>query len=348
MSMRPKNLPFVCVFVTLLVLSAAVAWAPVAAAEAENVEGYPGVERVAVEIWSDGTRLAGDVLRPKGLGPGDELPAIVLCHGWGGTKAHLNQAIGPRFAAAGYVVLAFDYRGWGESDARLVVRGEMPETDDSGYVTVKAQAIRELVDPLDQQEDIDAAITFMEGEPHVDASRIAIWGSSFGGGHVIWRAAHDERVAAVAAQVGAMDQRTGTLRSRGEEAVRKSRIARARGEVAPVPVGDDKPEGLTGSPYYDRFVDFVPVEHAERIEVPVLIIDAENEHYFDIREHGQLVYEKLLGRVPVEYVVLEGRGHYDVYRGKDLDQVMALEIAFFDKHLKGKATAAGGASSSGG
>ena len=153
-----------------------------AAGELMDVEGYPSLVRKPVEIWSDGTRLAGDVFYPKATAEGEKLPTIVLCHGWGGTKSHLNRGIAPRFAAAGYLVLAFDYRGWGESDARLVVRGKMPEPDEDGYVTVKAQAIRQLVDPLDQQEDIDAAITFVEGEPHADPSRIGIWGSSFGGG----------------------------------------------------------------------------------------------------------------------------------------------------------------------
>jgi dienelactone hydrolase len=47
------------------------------------------------------------------------------------------------------------------------------------YVTVKAQAIREVVDPVDQQKDIDAAISYVYGEPMVDKERIGIWGTSF-------------------------------------------------------------------------------------------------------------------------------------------------------------------------
>jgi len=44
------------------------------------------VERRAVTIWSDGTRMAGDVYRPKNLQPEDKLPAIVFVHGTGGVK----------------------------------------------------------------------------------------------------------------------------------------------------------------------------------------------------------------------------------------------------------------------
>ena len=68
----------------------------------------------------------------------------------------------------------------------LVVRDEMPEPDEAGFVTVKAQAIREVVDPDDQQQDIDAAVSYVYGEPMVDKDRIGIWGTSFGGGHVIY------------------------------------------------------------------------------------------------------------------------------------------------------------------
>ena len=139
---------YVCGLALAAVLAAAMAVPPaLAAGEPMDVEGYPTLVRKPVEIWSDGTRLAGDVFYPKATAEGEKLPTIVLCHGWGGTKSHLNRGIAPRFAAAGYLVLAFDYRGWGESDARLVVRGKMPAPDEDGYVTVKAQAIRQLVDP---------------------------------------------------------------------------------------------------------------------------------------------------------------------------------------------------------
>ena len=86
----------------------------------------------------------------------------------------MRSGIAPRFAAAGYVVIDYDYRNWGDSDSRLVVRGEMPKPDKDGYVTVKAQSIREVVDPFDQQEDIDAAVSYVHGEPMVDNDRIGI------------------------------------------------------------------------------------------------------------------------------------------------------------------------------
>ncbi len=308
------------------------AWAAEPGMEAK-VEGYDKIVTRSVEIWSDGTRLAGDLFYPKDRAGGEQLPAIVLCHGWGGKKEHLNRAIAPQFASAGYVVLTFDYRGWGESDSRLVVRGEMPEPDEDGYVTVKAQAIKEVVDPVDQQMDIDNAISFIEGESMVDTDRIGIWGSSFGGGHVIWRAAHDDRVACVVSQVGGMN---GMAHNKLPAALSKARTQRARGEIDPVPQGIAMAGGeLQGTAFMERVVLFSPGYFAQYVTVPTLLIDGDEEHYFDITQNSGAVYKVLkANNVPAEYHVLEKTKHYDVYRGETLKAVMALEIPWFDKHLK--------------
>ena len=330
---RTTSALMICAFLALTALETQ--------AEEKDVPGFPELKRRAVTFWSDGTRLAGDLTYPANIKAGEKLPTLVMCHGWGGEKRHLNGQIAPRFAREGYVVFTFDYRGWGESDSRLVVTGEMPKPDADGMVTVKALAVRQLVDPLDQQEDIDAAITFVEGEAIVDTDRIGIWGSSFGGGHVIWRAAHDERVKCVLAQVGAMDQRLSVLAQYGaggkdgHKEIHAEKIRRVRGELAPVPLGQEKPAGLVGDPYYERFYEFVPVDFTDQITCPVLILDADKEHYFDNKDHGGKAFKQLEGRVPVEYHLLKDTEHYDVYM-KSLDQVMALELPFLEKHLKNR------------
>ena len=223
-------------FAVVAILSGALMSHAAMAQEEKAVEGFPAVLRRDITLWSDGTRLSGVLLYPKDREEGEKLPAIVLCNGWGGTKAFLMRSgIAPRFAAAGYVVIDYDYRNWGDSDSRLVVRGEMPKPNEDGYVTVKAQAIREVVDPLDQQEDIDAAVSYVYGEPMVDKDRIGIWGTSFGGGHVIYRAAHDSRIACVVAQVGSMPDDWTKRLPAGLNAVYKQKSDRARGLVDPVP-----------------------------------------------------------------------------------------------------------------
>lgn len=94
---------------------------------------------------------------------------------------------------------------------------------------------------------------------------------------------------------------------------------------------------LRGTPYHERIALFSPGQYADRVEVPTLLIDARKEHYFKIEENSGRVHEILkAGGVPTEYHVLKGLKHYDVYSGKPLDDVMKLEIAWFDNYLKGE------------
>jgi len=339
MRARPNAFPMAFRLRLVIVALCCAIWplGPSNAQQQRAVEGFPGVVQRDIAIWSDGTRLSGALLYPEKRAEGQKLPAIVLCNGWGGTKAFLlKSGIAPRFAAAGYVVIAYDYRGWGESDCRLVVRGEMPQPDEHGNVTVKAQAIRELVDPFDQQEDIAAAISYVWGEPMVDRRRIGIWGTSFGGGHVIYRAAHDRRIKCVVAQVGSMPDDWTRRNPAGLQALYAGMAARARGQIDPVPQGGGSPGGLPGTPYRERIALFCPGQYAGKVKVPTLLIDAEKEHFFRIEENGGRVHRILKENgVPTEYHVLKGVAHFEVYSGETLDRVMELEIAWFDRYLKG-------------
>ena len=281
-----------------------------------------------MNIWSDGTRLAGDLYYPSVVKEGDKLPAILLCHGWGGVKSHLNQAYAPFFAKAGYVVLTFDYRGWGESDSRLVMRDKMPYRDAQGYVTVRAQAIREVVDPLDQLVDIESCLDFLSGEPMVNAAKIGLWGSSFGGGHVVYTAAHDDRVKCVVTQVGAMDSVWWVpLQQAKREAVK-----RARGEIDPVPQGGQPVGQLKGTPYLSRMMDYSPIRYADQLKAPILIIEAEKDELMKPAEHGQRLYALVKDRIPAEYWLFPGT-HFEIY-DKGRMEAIQRSIAWYDRYLK--------------
>src|SRR5438045_2507483 len=93
------------------------------------------VEPRAVTIWSDGTKMAGELDLPKNRKPEDKLPAVVFIAGTGGTKKSSAARMGPLLVKAGYIFLAFDYRGWGESDSKLLMLEPMPEPDAKGEVT---------------------------------------------------------------------------------------------------------------------------------------------------------------------------------------------------------------------
>ena len=283
--------------------------------------------------------MVGDLYEPTGLEAGAQVPAIVMSHGWGGTKEHLRR-YAPRFAERGIIVLAFDYRGWGESDGRLVVDGAMPERSDEGLVTVRATEIRDVIDPWDQLLDIGHAIDFILGEPAVDPERIGYWGSSYSGAHAIWLAAHEDRLRCVISQVPAADSisltQTSWQASSAEEIlVMASEQARrqARGEIPPIPQGTYKAPNLQGWTRLDKVVSYRPVEDAGSIEIPILVIDAENEDLFDRHGAGELAIERAKKNgADAVYHVVEDITHYGIY-SEAYERSIELALDWWSKHL---------------
>ena len=146
-------------------------------------------------IFSEGTRMSAEVFSMKSIA-GKALPTVLMAHGWGGTAAQL-RTVAIDFAHAGYFVVTFDYRGWGESDSRLILTGPAPKEKTNNRFTAEVQEVREVVDPLDMCTDWLNAMHWLQGEPQCNKDRIGIWGSSYSGGHVVYVAARDPRVKAL-------------------------------------------------------------------------------------------------------------------------------------------------------
>jgi hypothetical protein len=64
--------------------------------------------------------------------------------------------------------VTFDCRGWGASAAKMLPLGDPPQPDAMGGVTIRARAVRGVVDPFDQIRDIANCLDFLEGEPQAD------------------------------------------------------------------------------------------------------------------------------------------------------------------------------------
>jgi len=282
----------------------------------------------AADILSEGTRMAAEVFAPRNP-EGDKLPTIVMSHGWGGTAAALRpDAI--RFAQAGYLVVAFDYRGWGNSDARLIAVGK-PEKKD-GKLVAEVKEVREVVDPIDQTTDILNAISWAASEKQCDKDRIGLWGSSFSGGHVVYVAARDPRVKAFVSQVGSMDGRW-VLGPRLKDTTFAQAAARTRGEIG-YPPPREKFGSLTGAPVLEKFIGYAPVEDIGRCkDCAKLFIIAEKEELFDNKENAILAHERATG--VKKLVTIKDIKHYGVYN-EARDQAQKEAIAWFDEHLKGR------------
>jgi len=116
-------------------------------------------------------------------------PCIVMGHGFGLTRRCSMREFALAFVDAGYAVLLFDYRGFGDS-------GGTP---------------RQLVSFRKQIEDWQAAVHFARAQPEVDGDRVVTWGFSLGAGHALTVAARDPAVAAVVAVVPMFDGFSSTL-----------------------------------------------------------------------------------------------------------------------------------------
>lgn len=266
-----------------------------------------------ITIFSEGTRLAADLFVPDDAGDGERRPAILLCHGWAGPKAHLSATYAPFFCKAGFVCLTFDYRGWYESDSRLVTMEPQGEPDAEGYLTVRAKPVREVVDPLDQNRDIHNVLDCLLALPEVDPARIGLWGSSFGGGHVLYVAGTDRRIRAVVSQVPGMGP---ALEADGFAAIPEEgqavATAMARGEVDVVPRPAGMPDSLKGAGDFRTMWRYLPREAARHIVVPTLIIDQAEEEYGGVENSGLAAKAAIPESTTVEYHVFAGT-HYDIY-----------------------------------
>lgn len=126
---------------------------------------------------------AGRLFLPRQEGAGGRLPCVVLANGFSATMDWIVPDFAERFAAAGIAAFVFDYRHLGRSP------GEP----------------RQLVDVRLQREDLRAAVAFLRRHPSLDPERVALWGTSLGGSHVVELAAADPRIGAVVCNMPALD-----------------------------------------------------------------------------------------------------------------------------------------------
>ncbi|WP_205743049.1 alpha/beta hydrolase [Halioglobus maricola] len=292
----------------------------------------PSINEESITFWSGGAQLRGSVFKPQGLQPEEKLPGILLIHGWGGNRSNLNRSFAPNFASKGFVVMTFDLRSWGESEGFLLNTGEIPVAEEANEVSLKAQHLRSIVNPAKMIEDSRAALSWFVAEPNLQADNIGVWGTSLGGGLALVTAANDKRIKAVVTQVGAVNNKANFLMI-PDKMVAEWETQRARGKIAPYPGPESAIPGFKGYPDMIAIKQYDPAAYWQDLNVPTLIIDAEDEELFDRRVNGMALHESLEGRVENQYLVLPGK-HYDIYRDEGYRQALTAAQNWFLKYLK--------------
>ena len=316
--------------VALLLLLGLAAPSALAQGAKPTVRVPEGVTFRAADIVSEGTRMSAEVFAPDG--PDDvRLPTVVMSHGWGGTAETLRHTA-IALAKAGYLVVAFDYRGWGKSDSRLVLAGPEPVKTD-GKLVAEVKEVREVVDPIDQTTDILNAINWVAGDKRCDPERIGLWGSSYSGGHVVYVAARDPRVKAFVSQVGAMDSRWTIATPQARAHTFAQGTARARGEIGYPPPGS-KFMNMAGQPVWEKLMQYAPIEDIGRCkDCAKLFLIAGDEELYDNKDHAILAFERSEGvKKLVTIPKIKHYGIYDEARG----QAEQEAIAWFDEHLRSR------------
>lgn len=304
---------------------------------AEKLHRPSMFERTQMSFESNGLNCAGYLYRPLNLG--DRLPCVILANGFSNTMDWILPAYAERFAEAGFAVLIFDYRYFGESERQP----------------------RQLIDVKQQREDIRSAIRFARTLPGIDADRIALWGSSLGGGHVIAVAAEEPSIAAVIAQVPGLDMVSKEARATINvptsvslkllgAAVRDAiqgflglppyyaKVFGDRGEIGVFSDPRLKPRFaalMKGSrtwrnEFTPRFYLALPRYQPgmmEKLHMPLLVCVAEQEVY-----SNPDFQTKIAQQAPRGEVLTYPGEHFDFYHGL-FEQVVADEIAFLQRHL---------------
>ncbi len=292
--------------------------------------------REDIRFRSADAECAGWLYRPESTA--GEVACVVLAHGFAGVKEARLDAYAERFAAAGYAAVVFDYRHHGDS-------GGEP---------------RQLIDIRRQHQDWRAAIAYARDLDGVDANRIAAWGTSFGGGHVLEIAADEQRLGAAIAQAPFMDG-IATLKAAGlADNLRMSgaalrdffgglfgrpprlmAVVGPPGTLAAMNSPDAEPGYLAlfppGHPWPNRFVPrailnmpgYRPVRKAARVRAP-LLVQVMSDDVVTPPEAAR----KAAQRAPRGELIEYPGGHFDIYVGEPFERAVGDQIAFLDRVLQ--------------
>jgi dipeptidyl aminopeptidase/acylaminoacyl peptidase len=299
----------------------------------------------AVSFYSEGVRLVGDVYYPDDVEPPEPRAGIVLCHGYTGVKDIYLPDNARVLTEAGYVVMTFDYKGWGDSEGS-----------------------RSRLAPYSRVADVQAALTFLGTLPEVDAGRLGIYGTSYGGATVVWTGAIDLRVQCVVSVVGigtgarwmrsvrrpdefhdllqraARDRDKRVLDGKSEFVKREEILLpdRQSAELAAARRNNPAAVGAIPLEYVDETLQFAPEWVVDKIAPrPVLFITTDDDRLVPAQESIEL-YRR--AGEPKKLVVLEGYGHYEVYVEPAFSAVMQATVAWYRQYLPARGARDGGRS----
>jgi pimeloyl-ACP methyl ester carboxylesterase len=296
-------------------------------------------QREDVQFTSGGDRISAWLYRPSNGVAGAPAPLLVMAHGLGAVRTMRLDAYAERFSAAGYACLVFDYRNFGDSDGQP----------------------RQVLDVDMQLADWAAAVAYARTLDGIDRDRIGLWGTSFGGGHVIATAARLPGIAAAVAQCpftdGIASVRTisgplitARITARAVRDVVGARLGKPPvmvatagqpGEIALMNAPDAYagylrlvPEGAellneVAARIGLKVITYRPGRLTAKITCPILFCVCETD---SVAPAGATL--RYAAKAPRGEVRTYPEGHFEIYVDDAFERVVADQLAFLDKHLK--------------
>ena len=188
----------------------------VACAGDVSLDGYPIVPR-QVEFKSGSETLSGYLYLPPGDGP---FPCVITNHGSTinqGTTDLCRPGTASLLMSWGYASFLPHRHGYGESSG-------MPWNVEVSAKFGTAEYDRQLVARLESEsDDVVVAAEYLATQADIDADRIAVMGSSFGGTVTLWASTRSDRFACAVEFAGAAInwEHTPELRAAMQEATRR-------------------------------------------------------------------------------------------------------------------------------
>lgn len=286
-----------------------------------------------VSFFVDGDLVVGTLYLPDGTKP---VPGVVYCQGFGGTREYIAPDLGERFTEAGTALLAFDHRGFGDSEGRA-----------------------HRIVPEEQVDDVRTATLFLTTCPEIDPDSIGLLGVSFGGAVAVAAAASEPAVRATVSCVPFADGTAWMREIRRywewvefEERLAHDRLQALRtGEselVDPDEILVRDPESIewndwlkTNFPSRTGFtlslasaraiLGFRPVEVAHLVE-NLLVVTVDRDTLIPA-EHAMSIFER--APEPKHVHVVHDATHHDIYRAPAFDELTRVVTSWFDRHFRG-------------
>jgi dipeptidyl aminopeptidase/acylaminoacyl peptidase len=237
------------------------------------------------------------IYQPEGNGP---FPVIIYIHG--GPESQYRPSFSSSFqswvAELGAAVIAPNVRGsFGYGNYYLSLDDGMKRED----------AVK----------DIGALLDWVATQPQLDASRVAVYGGSYGGYMVLAAAVHySDRLKAAVDVVGISNFVTFLENTQDY-----------RRDLRRLEYGDER------DPEMRAFLQSIsPLTHVDRINVPMLVVQGQNDPRVPVTESEQIVAALRRRGQPVWYMNALNEGHgYDRKENRDAYQQAAL--LFLQRYL---------------